>query len=549
MTRRNDSDDTDGAGPSCSRRGVLRAGAFVPFIPAILGIGGTDTSSMTPLLRSGVGWTEFGPHDRVVQYGGGGYPSISLQYTENSRESLLDWVNAEEDRHLISEHETERVATVAAPPEDLGLGGRVLNTADGLIQRDYVSAADLNVSVDLISPVAPASADEVPVIDRSALSWGERLRTDAVDSAGIAYDEDFEETPMADARSAMHADSTALGVLPDTSNIVVAIVDTGVNTASGAIFGTDGSGTPRLLDASKDFVGDGERTVAEDGFDAVSDPDGHGTWVASCLAASPNPTSYGDYEGFCPSGDVLALRALGSDGSGSTNNIARAVRYAADEGADVICLSLGSPIWSVDLDTALEYAVENGAVPFAATGNDRQMTTWQATPASSEHALGIAATTVAPPSDAKSAYFSNIGPNPGSTDFSEGETTNMLPDLGAPGTELGAVVADDRGDVRIRRLTGTSMAAPCSAGVAGLLIATGVTGYDDVQTRLEETARPVPAAGRYEVGHGMPSAQHAIDNSPPDETQKDARDGDAVARDKAYEAYSNTHGRTFFGVL
>lgn len=536
-----------------TRREVMRsAGAAAATMPAFLGLSGTDTSSMSPLLKSGVGVRSFElPDWSAGPYGGRDDPGVSFQYDEGYRDSLQSWLDSSSKRRLIDEYEPARVATVAAPPSDLGLGGSFLNGESGLIQRDWVAAADLNLRANLHEPVTPRAADAVDgLIDRSSLSWTERQLTSPIDATGVAYEGDYDETPIADARAAMHADTDALGSLPDTSGLTIAVIDSGVNTADGTIFGTDGDGEPRLLGASKDFVDADQPTVVDEGSDVVSDPNGHGSWVAPCITASPNPDSYGAYRGFCPDADVLALRALDKDGGGETAAIANAVRYATDEGADVICLSLGSPNWSLDLETAMEHAVENGAVPVAAAGNDRQVTTWEATPASSDHVIGVGATTVAPPADALSANFSNVGPNPGSGDLSGGETTGARPDVGAPGTALGALTADESGNVDVERLTGTSMAAPCVAGVVGLLIASGeVSGFEDVRTRLTETARPIPAAGEYEVGYGMPSAKHAIDNAAPDETQADARNNEAVARDRAYAGYSDVQGRRFFGLI
>ena len=63
-----------------------------------------------------------------------------------------------------------------------------------------------------------------------------------------------------------------------------------------------------------------------------------------------------------------AVKGLGSDGSGSYEDVASAIIYAADNGADVINMSLGGATPSDTLLDAMEYAYNAGVVLVAASG-------------------------------------------------------------------------------------------------------------------------------------------------------------------------------------
>ena len=71
-----------------------------------------------------------------------------------------------------------------------------------------------------------------------------------------------------------------------------------------------------------------------------------------------------------PGGDDHAVAALDANGTGSDWNVAQALRFAADHGADVANLSLGSNIASSVLADAVAYARRRGVTIVAASGND-----------------------------------------------------------------------------------------------------------------------------------------------------------------------------------
>lgn len=508
-----------------TRREFLGAAATGPFVPLTSIETQAVDDTLSQLVTANATLAGFSSPDEVIEFGASANPSWHIEYSEDKRESLSEWVDASDDRSIISEHEGSRSMTISAPPSDIGVAwlDRVRNNA--LAARDYVETVDLNVSMGYAEPIQHLDSEDVwgsvTALERALLST--RLAS-APQPGGVAFD-GAPETTTADARAVTGADTLDV----DTSTLTAAVIDSGVNTADdGSIFGG------RVLDTSKDFIS------GEIGVEAVEDGNGHGSWVASCIAADPADA---DYVGYLPDADVLALRALNDDGSGSTADICDAIRYAADEGADVMCLSLGSPMYSAELDRALAYAVENGAIPVSAVGNDRQGTRWVASPGDSDHTIGVAATTGEEPAEARSAYFSNIGPDPGTMDFSDGETNGIGPDIAAPGMEMTAMVATTRGSTRTRTLSGTSMAAPCVVGVAGLVLAaTSASGFEEVRDRLSDYPAVAENVAAAEAGHGIAHAANAVDQVEPDTPQEDAMTDEAQVRDESYRALSRSQG-------
>lgn len=446
-----------------------------------------------------------------------GKPSWHVSYDSDSRDALDDWIESHDDRHLIRDG-TESV-TIAAPATHIT--SRLLSRTVGrpLSDEGYVEQIDLNIRVQYVEPIS--------TLDRNAELWPGEVDTltralmggqsPPKDSTGVAFD--VETTTLADARTAIGVD----GVSQTGANVIVAVIDTGVNADIG------GYGT-RLRGESKSFVEDGEPTVAEEGSDAVADGNGHGDWVSATVLRNPTDETY---RGVAPDAELLALRALNDDGEGSTADIAAAVRYATDNGADVICMSLGAPVYSSELADALEYATEASVIPVVANGNDRYASRFLNFPASYSGTVAVQATETIPPEgeeNVRPSYFGNVGPSPGTTDFSEGETAGVESDVAAPGMEL---------DAGVGTLTGTSMAAPLVAGVAALGIEAGVLG-DDVagdRDRLRDTASPAPRISEAEaIGLVDASALLAGDEQEPE------MDDEATARDEAYRAESDARG-------
>ncbi len=132
---------------------------------------------------------------------------------------------------------------------------------------------------------------------------------------------------------------------------VVAVLDTGVYAAHGDLVG-------RVL-SGYDFVNNKAGTANDD--------NGHGTCVAGTVAAKGNNgvgtagINWGAY--------ILPVKVLDSKGNGSVSNIAKGIMWAADNGAKIINLSLGTTVDSVTLKASIDYAATKGCILVAAAGN------------------------------------------------------------------------------------------------------------------------------------------------------------------------------------
>ena len=204
------------------------------------------------------------------------------------------------------------------------------------------------------------------------------------------------------------------------------------------------------------------------------DLNNHGTHVAGTAAAETNNGA--GVAGMAPETKILAVRALDANGSGSLNDIADAIRYSADEGAEVINLSLGCNCDTQTLEDAVDYAWNQGSVVIAAAGNDGVSTTFE--PASYDNVIAVGAVD----SNNNKASFSNYG---------------TWVDVTAPGVDIASTVPNGG----YAYMSGTSMAAPHVAGLAGLLASQGRSN-DNIRAAIEQTADSVYGTGYY-TEHGL----------------------------------------------
>ena len=132
--------------------------------------------------------------------------------------------------------------------------------------------------------------------------------------------------------------------------VTVAVIDTGVDLDHPEFSG-------RIV-AGYDFVDND--TIADDG-------NGHGTHVAGTIAAARDDLGI---TGVAYDANIMPIRVLDDDGYGSTADIIAGIRWAADNGADVINLSLGGGPFNQDEFDAIEYATNQGSVVIMASGNE-----------------------------------------------------------------------------------------------------------------------------------------------------------------------------------
>jgi len=223
-------------------------------------------------------------------------------------------------------------------------------------------------------------------------------------------------------------------------SVVVAVVDTGVwwthQDIQANMWVNPSDGTTH----GYDFI-DGDTNPMD------NDPSGvfHGTGVAGVIAAI---IDNGQAVAGTAQVKVMALRALGLNGQGSSLNTSQAIRWAAQHGAKVINLSLGTNETfggPTDIQLAIDYAWSRGALVVAAAGNAGTGTLDY--PARLANVVSVAAID----ETGLRASFSNYGPGL---------------DLAAPGDRI--LTLD--GNNQVHYLRGTSFAAPFVTGAAALLL-------------------------------------------------------------------------------
>ena len=264
-------------------------------------------------------------------------------------------------------------------------------------------------------------------------------------------------------------------------SVIVAIVDTGVwytdaDIAPNMWNNTDGShGWNYILNNNNPMDSDSSSGTY------------HGTGVAGVIAAAAN-------NNYLIAGvaqvRVMALEALGPNGEGSSYNTSLAIKYAADHGARVINLSLGTNttfVGPTDIQLAINYAWNRGALVVAAAGNSG--TNSLDYPASLPNVVSVAAVD----QTGTRASFSNYG-------------TGLA--ISAPGVQILTLSANDN----VHYLSGTSLATPFVSGVAALLLSLDPTLTNvELWNVLNRTAVPVGTSGyNPQYGWGVVNAWNGI---------------------------------------
>ena len=253
-----------------------------------------------------------------------------------------------------------------------------------------------------------------------------------------------------------------------------------------------------VIDTGVSKVPDLKLTKFVNGYDFVndkadaSDDNGHGTHVAGTIAQSTN-NGYG-VAGIAYQAKIMPLKVLAGSGGGTIADIAESIKFAADNGADVINMSLGGGGASQMMQEAIDYAYNKGVVIIAAAGNENRNSS--SYPARYPHVISVSATDSA----GEKAPYSNFGAGVDISAPGGSETGKIIQNTIDPSTGKSVFVG----------FQGTSMAAPHVAGVAALIKASGVSEPDQVLNILKQSSRKIQEDPLNHFGAGHLDAGGAV---------------------------------------
>ncbi len=233
----------------------------------------------------------------------------------------------------------------------------------------------------------------------------------------------FEENGDSHSRTQWAFDITHIDEMNDKgydgTGIIVGIVDTGIDKGHESFKRTS-------IVAWRDFI---------DNRDDPYDDHGHGSHVAGIIAGT------GDIKGGAIGVELVVAKALDRDGAGTDADVASAIDWCVDEGAHVICLSLGGEPRLLNLGdqtrSACADAIDQGVIVVAAAGNDGENDDGEvSSPANYPKVIAVGAID----RNKRIASFSSQGDNEGDIPFipeeEDREDPDKKPECVAPGVDI-----------------------------------------------------------------------------------------------------------------
>ncbi|BBH21261.1 hypothetical protein Back11_26060 [Paenibacillus baekrokdamisoli] len=256
-----------------------------------------------------------------------------------------------------------------------------------------------------------------------------------------------------------------------SEKVLIAVLDTGVQMDHPDLKGKIATGTNLVSDGAP-----------------PEDDVGHGTHVSGIIAANVNNGE--GVAGLSWYNKVLPVKVLDSSGAGSTYTVAEGIIWATDHGAKVINMSLGNYAQAEFLHDAVKYAYDRDVVLVAASGNDN--TDRPGYPAAYPEVLAVASTDA----NGSRSSFSNFG------DYI---------DVAAPGASIASTYPGSQ----YAALSGTSMASPHVAALAGLIRSTNPSLSNvEVMDIMRKSAKDLGAKGKdNDFGYGQIDIVQALETA------------------------------------
>jgi subtilisin family serine protease len=486
----------------------------------------------------------------VLQIAPGGQQSAWIEHPAQSREMPAQIYEQDGEVHVVPAEAAPYLASGVLDPN--------LFDVTGLVRQGYADDERTTLPLLVQSPNGPRAAAPAGVP-----SGSRKVRTlDSIGAVSVDADKSRVRTVWNSLRGAHPATVTARGAHLATAGkvwlngMVKATVQDGaaqIGAPEAWAAGYTGKGVHvAVLDTGydpthPDLIGQvsQERNFTPDadppGETAV-DRNGHGTHVAATIAGT-GAAEDGRYRGVAPGADLWIGKVLDDNGSAPSDQIIAGMQWAADSGANIISMSLGTEFPSDGTDplsiAADELSKSTKALFVVAAGNlgpDEQRIT---APGAAERALTVGAV------DAKdqAASFSSRGPGFGDL--------AVKPEIVAPGVDVVSARAAGTSEGNLldefyTSLSGTSMATPHVAGSAALLAQehpdwTGA----QLKAHLVATSKTLPGEPVTFQGAGRVDAAAAVH----DQVTVDAavlslghvrQDGGAVTRQITY---ANPTGR------
>ncbi|MCW5315775.1 S8 family serine peptidase [Nostoc sp. KVJ3] len=253
--------------------------------------------------------------------------------------------------------------------------------------------------------------------------------------------------------------------------VVVAVLDTGVDYNHEDLKNNIWTNTKEIPgngidDDGNGYVDDVSGWNFADKNNNILDKNGHGTHVSGTIAGENN--NYG-VTGIAYDAKIMPVKVLNDSGSGSYSSISKGIRYAVNNGANVINLSLGGTSSNRTLESAINYASSKGVIVVMAAGNDGDSSPGYPARYASKSGIAVGA----------------VDRNNNMPDFSNRSGTNEISYVTAPGVKVYSSVPNNQ----YATYSGTSMATPHVAGVVALMLSANHN-LTDAQVRqiVTETA-------------------------------------------------------------